>query len=43
MIYIYRMTDSELAQKISSTGAVLISGAKACEKTESAKQTTSSY
>ena len=38
MKYIKRITDSELQQKLNSSGAVLIRGAKACGKTESAKQ-----
>lgn len=38
MAYIKRITDSELARKLNSSGAVLIRGAKACGKTESAKQ-----
>jgi predicted AAA+ superfamily ATPase len=38
MKYIKRITDSELQQKLDSSGAVLIRGAKACGKTESAKQ-----
>ncbi len=31
-------TDNELIRKLSASGAVLIRGAKACGKTESAKQ-----
>ena len=38
MSYIKRISDSELQQKLNSSGAVLIRGAKACGKTESAKQ-----
>ena len=38
MPYINRVTDSELQRKLNSSGAVLIRGAKACGKTESAKQ-----
>jgi predicted AAA+ superfamily ATPase len=38
MAYIKRITDSELQRKLSSSGAILIKGAKACGKTESAKQ-----
>ena len=38
MKYINRITDSELQGKLNSSGAVLIRGAKACGKTESAKQ-----
>lgn len=42
MPYIKRITDSELARKLNSSGAVLVRGAKACGKTESAKQLASS-
>ena len=38
MEYINRLTDNELNRKINSSGAVLVRGAKACGKTESAKQ-----
>jgi hypothetical protein len=38
MKYIKRITDHELQRKLNSSGAVLIRGAKACGKTESAKQ-----
>jgi len=38
MKYINRITDNELQRKLNSSGAVLIRGAKACGKTESAKQ-----
>jgi len=38
MSYIKRISDSELQRKLNSSGAVLIRGAKACGKTESAKQ-----
>jgi len=38
MQYIKRISDSELQRKLNSSGAVLIRGAKACGKTESAKQ-----
>lgn len=38
MIYKDRITDKELLRKLSASGAVLIRGAKACGKTESAKQ-----
>jgi len=38
MNYIKRIIDSELQRKLNSSGAVLIRGAKACGKTESAKQ-----
>jgi len=36
--YIKRISDNELQRKINASGAVLIRGAKACGKTESAKQ-----
>ena len=42
MPYIKRMTDSELQRKLQSSGAVLVRGAKACGKTESAKQVSAS-
>lgn len=38
MKYIERITDTELKRKLKASGAVLIRGAKACGKTESAKQ-----
>jgi len=38
MSYYKRISDNELERKINSSGAVLIRGAKACGKTESAKQ-----
>ena len=38
MTYIKRISDIELQRKLNSSGAVLIRGAKACGKTESAKQ-----
>jgi len=38
MLYRERISDSELQRKLNSSGAVLIRGAKACGKTESAKQ-----
>lgn len=38
MDYIKRISDSELQRKLDASGAVLIRGAKACGKTESAKQ-----
>lgn len=38
MGYLNRISDSELQRKIESSGAVLIRGAKACGKTETAKQ-----
>ena len=38
MAYIERVSDNELQRKLSASGAVLIRGAKACGKTESAKQ-----
>jgi hypothetical protein len=38
MVYKERISDSELIRKLNGSGAVLIRGAKACGKTESAKQ-----
>lgn len=38
MIYKERISDKELRRKLKASGAVLIKGAKACGKTESAKQ-----
>jgi len=38
MEYLKRISDSELQRKLNSAGALLIRGAKACGKTESAKQ-----
>jgi predicted AAA+ superfamily ATPase len=38
MDYKQRITDNELKRKLKASGAVLIRGAKACGKTESAKQ-----
>ena len=38
MAYIKRVSDRELHRKLAASGAVLIRGAKACGKTESAKQ-----
>lgn len=38
MSYKERITDSELKRKLEASGAVLIRGARACGKTESAKQ-----
>ena len=38
MKYIKRISDDELQRKLNSSGAILIRGAKACGKTESAKQ-----
>jgi len=38
MSYLKRITDEELAQKLSASGAVLIKGPKSCGKTETAKQ-----
>lgn len=40
--YIQRISDAELQRKLSSSGALLIRGMKACGKTESAKQFASS-
>src|SRR5690606_12741186 len=42
MKYIKRISDSEIDRKLKASGAVLIRGAKACGKTESAKQFTRS-
>ena len=36
MSYINRLSDNELQRKLNSSGAILIRGAKACGKTESA-------
>ena len=38
MSYINRISDNELQRKLNASGAVLVRGAKACGKTESAKQ-----
>ena len=38
MKYRKRISDIELQRKLEASGAVLIRGAKACGKTESAKQ-----
>ena len=38
MSYIRRLSDNELQRKLNSSGALLVRGAKACGKTESAKQ-----
>lgn len=38
MTYIQRISDVELQRKLSASGALLIRGAKACGKTESARQ-----
>jgi len=38
MSYVNRLSDNELQRKLNSSGAILIRGAKACGKTESAKQ-----
>jgi predicted AAA+ superfamily ATPase len=38
MLYKERISDSELIRKLNASGAVLVRGAKACGKTESAKQ-----
>lgn len=38
MVYKERISDKELKRKLNASGAVLIRGAKACGKTESAKQ-----
>ena len=41
--YYPRLADSELAQKLSRSGAVVIHGAKWCGKTETAKQQAKSF
>lgn len=41
--YIQRATDEELVRKLDAAGALLIRGMKACGKTESAKQFSSSF
>jgi predicted AAA+ superfamily ATPase len=38
MAYLKRITDTELERKLQAVGAILIRGAKACGKTESARQ-----
>lgn len=38
MVYLHRITDTELERKLQAAGAILIRGAKACGKTESARQ-----
>lgn len=38
MAYISRIADSELQKRLSAAGAVLVEGAKACGKTETARQ-----
>ncbi len=38
MAYIHRISDAELERKLQAAGAILIRGAKACGKTESARQ-----
>lgn len=38
MTYIHRITDAEFERKLQAAGAILIRGAKACGKTESARQ-----
>jgi len=43
MPYIKRMSDRELERKLNASGAVLIRGAKACGKTESAMQFARSF
>ena len=37
MAYLQRITDNELERKLQAAGALLIRGAKACGKTESAR------
>lgn len=43
MRYINRISDAEIQRKLEASGAVLIRGAKACGKTESAKQFARSF
>jgi Predicted ATPase (AAA+ superfamily) len=43
MKYLERLSDSELRRKLESAGALLIRGAKACGKSESAKQFAGSF
>jgi len=43
MSYLKRITDEELAEKLSASGAVLIKGPKSCGKTETAKQFAKSF
>jgi MoxR-like ATPase len=38
MAYLPRIVDKELAEKLASTGAVVIEGPKACGKTETARR-----
>jgi uncharacterized protein len=42
MAYVSRIADSELQKRLSAAGAVLIEGAKACGKTETARQVANS-
>lgn len=37
MAYVSRIADSELQKRLSAAGAVLVEGAKACGKTETAR------
>lgn len=43
MSYLKRITDADLAEKLSASGAVLIKGPKSCGKTETAKQFAKSF
>ena len=43
MIYKPRVVDAELVERLSSTGAVVIEGPRACGKSESAKQVAASW
>ena len=43
MLYTNRISDAEIERKLAASGAVLIRGAKACGKTESAKQFAKSF
>jgi uncharacterized protein len=42
MAYVSRIADSELQKRLSAAGAVLVEGAKACGKTETARQVANS-
>jgi uncharacterized protein len=42
MAYISRIADSELQKRLRAAGAVLVEGAKACGKTETARQVANS-
>jgi hypothetical protein len=42
MAYVSRIADSELQKRLGAAGAVLVEGAKACGKTETARQVANS-